>query len=134
MFDLDNVGVLFKNTFRFLSKKGVFITVLILGAISSYFAINAINALPKPETVVEFMKYYFSNPVEHFKATLIILIPSLSVLSTGYTLIGYGITLNEFKLYARIIIGILGGTVIILSIVLFQYFIKLLRRFAILCG
>ncbi len=52
MFDLDNVVVLFKNAFEFLNKKGIFITVLISGAISSYFAISAINALPKPETGV----------------------------------------------------------------------------------
>lgn len=34
----------------------------------------SINSLPKPETVAEFIKYFFASPSEYLKTTLITLL------------------------------------------------------------
>ncbi|MCM3270862.1 hypothetical protein [Paenibacillus elgii] len=48
-------------------------TTLLLG----YFTLGKIAALPKPETIIELIKFYFTHPTEYFGTTFLALVTGL---------------------------------------------------------
>ncbi len=52
-------------------NRWMYLSAFVATCLLSYYAIELIGTLPKPETFVELVKFYFKSPVDYFKVTLI---------------------------------------------------------------
>lgn len=92
----------------------------------SYLAYKFNIGLPKPETIVEFGKFYFSDPVPYFKGTFFNAIAAFLWISLGAALIYRAINnREEFPDWLNILFILFGIGFIVCSVYFFRYFILL---------
>lgn len=120
--------------FMFLREKYVYISTAILMIVFGYFAMILINVLPKPSTISEFIKYYFHSPSMYLKATILTLFAFVSTELFGFATILHGVYLEEAYIATRVILGILGVTIMILAFYFFNYFLLLLTSVGVIAA
>lgn len=112
--------------FELLREKYIYIILVVLTGLLGYFALSAIYGLPKPETIPELIKYYFNSPGTYAKAIFLTLCAFSATVLLGFTTVLHAIDLHELHIAIRIILGVIGVSIIVLGFYFFSYFLLLL--------
>lgn len=116
-----------------LQNVKIYLIVLGLALIASWITYGQIQTLPKPETLWELGKFYFSNPGGYLKISLFCLIAAFMTFIVGIaTIINAVIMSDHFVRYLCIIVGIIGLAFIILGFYFLGYFGTLIVVLAII--
>ncbi|KLV23065.1 hypothetical protein ABW02_20270 [Niallia circulans] len=114
-------------------NKTNFIFSLVFSSISCYFTFLYNAALPKPETPIELMKYYFISPGDYLLNTGLNLLSLISLLLVGISLIYFAShNGNYYKNWFLVLSGLMGIGFIVAAAYFFSYFILLLFSFILL--
>ena len=114
------------DRFDFFKNRFVYVALLILTGVLGYFAYNMIHTLPKPGTIPEFIKYYFQSPNTYFKTTILTFGAFFVSISLGASTILHGACIEDLHIAIRVLIIIIGVSIIASSFYFFSYFILLI--------
>lgn len=76
-----------------------YLIVLVSAVAISYYAYERIETLPKPETFIELLKFYFKDPVNYAKITGMALVAGIVNLFLGIATVGNGIFYTNRETY-----------------------------------
>lgn len=106
--------------------KNVLIFIIVTLGVA-YYSISFNSELPKPETIVEFGKYYFGNPGPYLYGMFLNLLASLLSFTLSSSLIYFSFSnFNEFHPLVLIVAGLIGLAIFIVSFYFLRYFFLLL--------
>ncbi|MBL4931152.1 hypothetical protein [Clostridium paridis] len=114
------------RAYYFLRSKPTYIILIVLTILFSYLSLSGISKLPRTQNIIEFIKYYINYPLLYLKDTILVLIAFASACFLGVMTIIHALELEEIPLAFRILIGIVGLSIIWIGFYFFSYFIFLI--------
>jgi hypothetical protein len=103
-------------------NKWLYLSAFVVTCLLSYYAIELIGTLPKPETFMELVKFYFKSPFDYFEVTLISMIAFLFCAFVSAISIRSAYIDEHLSMWSKILLVAVGISVLGLGVYFLIYF------------
>lgn len=107
-------------------NKWLYLSAFVVKCLVSFYAIELIGTLPKPETFMELVKFYFKSPFDYFEVTLISMLAFLFCALIAVVSIRSAYIDEHLNMWSKIILSAVGISALGLGVYFLVYFSWLL--------
>jgi hypothetical protein len=107
-------------------NRWLYLSAFVVTCLLSYYAIELIGTLPKPETFMELVKFYFKSPFDYFEVTLISMFAFLFCAFVSAISIRSAYIDEQLSMWSKILLVAVGISVLGFGVYFLIYFSWLL--------
>lgn len=107
-------------------NRWLYLSAFVVTCLLSYYAIELIGTLPKPETFMELVKFYFKSPFDYFEVTLISMFAFLFCAFVSAISIRFSYIDEQLSMWSKILLVAVGISVLGFGVYFLIYFSWLL--------